>query len=216
MRYYPKTVIPPVKIHGLKVKGKDVELSTMFEEGNKRLEKPVREEAQFDEDDDFLEHATFEVSNRSDKPVEFIEFAVKLYTEEGVKKRSFDYAFFIYYGMLRPDGTRDILNPGDTVTVSISDAMAAQNYQPLFDELRKIAPQTVRVGIHINRLIFKDYSSWDFDGTFTPSKKSKESPYEKRQSRFKKAGKQPKQVATTKPAKTSPYSFLFSASPTAC
>jgi hypothetical protein len=102
MSYHPKTATPPVKLHDLKIDGNAVNFSSMFEEGNKLLQKKITPDEEIEAEDDFLEKMTFQVTNEFDKRVTFIRLLVHLYTEEGVRKRSFDAAIPIDFG--RPPG----------------------------------------------------------------------------------------------------------------
>src|SRR5215470_14967424 len=83
IKFYPSSVIPPVKIHMMRVRGKQVEMSTMFEEGNRRLEKAVKPEEEFEEQDDFCEQIKFDATNSSEKKITYIRFRMYFYTQEG-------------------------------------------------------------------------------------------------------------------------------------
>src|SRR5215813_7700440 len=92
IKFSPNTVIPPVKIHRMRVGVKLVEMSTMFEEGNRKLEKVVKPEEEFEEEDDFYERINFDATNTSEKKIVFIRFMVYFYSKDGVGKRLFDTA----------------------------------------------------------------------------------------------------------------------------
>lgn len=162
MFYYPKTAISPVKFHKVKVRGKDVKLSTMFEEGNKHLEKALKPDEEFEEDDDFLESITFDVMNRSDRKITYMTVLVYIYTKNGVKNRSFDDAIAIDYGAYGAPLTSNswVLNPGDSITVSIPERKIPR----LRQSLERLGSPIIRVGIHTNKIAFEDGSIWNFDG----------------------------------------------------
>jgi hypothetical protein len=165
IKYHPKRVTQPLKFHGLKVKGKVVEFSSMFEEGNKFLEKAVRPGAELEEDDDFLDEMTFEVTNQSDKTITFINFMIHLYTEEGVRKRSFDVAFPVAYGKVPGSPGLPaawVLHPGETTSVSVTE----QIYPELRKVINNIVSKVVRVGVYAQTIAFEDGSRWKFDGKF--------------------------------------------------
>lgn len=159
IRYYPNTVIPPVRLHGLNVNGKEVKFSSMFENGNKRLEKPVKQDEEFEEDDNFIEKTTFEITNVSNKTIIWIRFMVHYYTRSGVDKRSANAAFGVDYG--RPVFVNKSINtwtlaPGQTATISIQ--------QEIHPDLRKfvngLKSPIVRVGIYPAAIHFDDGWKW--------------------------------------------------------
>ena len=85
MHFYPDSVTPPVKFSELRIRGwKRSELSSMFEKGNKRLEKPIKPEAEFEDDDDFWEHLSFDVTNTSQKTIIYLDVAINLYSKDAV------------------------------------------------------------------------------------------------------------------------------------
>src|SRR5262245_44551075 len=86
MHFYPDSVTPPVKISGVKIRGKSSELSSMFEKGNKRLEKPIKPEAEFEDDDEFWEHLSFDVTNTSQKMIVYLEVAINLYSKDVIER----------------------------------------------------------------------------------------------------------------------------------
>lgn len=174
MKYYPKTITPPITIHRLNIKGKSVEFSSMYEEGNRRLEKAVRPEAEFEEGDDFLDEMSFEITNQSDQKITFINFMIKLYTKEGIRKNSFDAAFPAAYGKVPGSGGLPgnwVLFPGQTTTILIRERI----YPELRNKLNEIISDIVRVGINAQMVAFEDGSYWNFDGkTFPPPKTQKQ------------------------------------------
>lgn len=169
IKFYPNTVIPPVRLHGLNVNGKTVKFSSMFEDGNKRLEKPVKPDEEFEEDDNFIEKTTFEVTNVSNKTIIWVRFMVHYYTRSGVSKRSLDAAFGVDYG--RPVFVNKSINtwtlaPGQTATISIP--------QEILSDLRKfvngLKEPIVRVGIYPAAIIFDDGWKWSgVSGKFFPA-----------------------------------------------
>jgi hypothetical protein len=85
LHFYPDSVTPPVKFSELRIRGwKRSELSSMFEKGNKRLEKPIKPEAEFEDDDDFWEHLSFDVTNTSQKTIIYLDVAINLYSKDRV------------------------------------------------------------------------------------------------------------------------------------
>jgi hypothetical protein len=166
LHYHPSTATPPIKLHDLKIDGKTVNFSSMFEEGNKMLQKKVTPDAEIEVEDDFLEKMTFQVTNVFDKRATFIRFMVHLYTEEGVRKRSFDAAIPIYYG--RPPGISYPwgINPEETESISIPVEM--------FPDIRRVVSdlgaKVIRVGVYANMVGFNDGSMWTTSGKIYPPK----------------------------------------------
>src|SRR5262245_59006629 len=85
MHFYPVSVTPPVKLSGLKIRERSSELNSMFEEGNKRLEKPIKPETEFEEDEDFWEYLSFDVTNTSKKMIVYLEVDVNLYSKDALE-----------------------------------------------------------------------------------------------------------------------------------
>ncbi|HMV85755.1 MAG TPA: hypothetical protein PLD20_13680 [Blastocatellia bacterium] len=163
MYYHPKGSIPPVKLHELKIDGKSVNFSSMFEEGNKRLEKKVNPDEEVEVEDDFLEKMTLQVTNTYDKRIIFIRFMVYLYTAEGLKKPSFDAAIPIDYG--RPPGMNSPwkIDPGETITFSIPEEM----YIDIRRIVRDLGAKVVRVGVYANMVGVVDGTTWTTNGKFS-------------------------------------------------
>src|SRR5262249_16655003 len=69
MHFHPDSTTHPVEFSSLKIRGKSYKFSSMFEEGNMRLEKSLRPETEFEENDDFWEHLFFDVTNVSEKTI---------------------------------------------------------------------------------------------------------------------------------------------------
>src|SRR5262245_17891547 len=88
MHFHPDSTTHPVEFANLKIRGKSYKFSSMFEEGNKRMEKPLRPEMEFEEDDDFSEHLFFDVTNVSEKPIVYLRTAINLYSKDWVQRRA--------------------------------------------------------------------------------------------------------------------------------
>jgi hypothetical protein len=162
IRFYRGVTVPPLKIHNVKVRDKTVRLSTMFEEGNEKAQKPLIPEEEFDETDDFYEKLQFDATNRSDKIIKLIEFALYFYTREGLAKPSFDAALLINYATGNGAGQPNPINPGETVTISLSENHLIE----LRDQISNLKSEIVRVGIYANFVIFEDGVIWNFTGSF--------------------------------------------------
>ncbi len=173
LHYHPKDAILPVKI-GAKVKGKAVKLGSMFEEGNKFLEKPVKPEEEFEEEDNnFIESTTFEITNLTEKKIVFLRLMIQLYTKEAVKKRSFSTAFVLDFGPPETeDGPRGYIDPGETKFISIPNRIK----QDLRNEISRQESEIVRVGVYAKLIAFEDDSTWEsYTGKYTPRIGTKQS-----------------------------------------
>jgi hypothetical protein len=141
LHFYPDSVTPPVKFSELRIRGwKRSELSSMFEKGNKRLEKPIKPEAEFEDDDDFWEHLSFDVTNTSQKTIIYLDVAINLYSKDRVERmadKSWDKEQFtnkkdvaimkLDYGdapKLNPPYSWRLI-PGESQLISIDYQMAA-------------------------------------------------------------------------------------------
>jgi len=161
IKFYPSSVIPPVIIHTMRVRGKQVEMSTMFEEGNRRLEKTIKPEEEFEEQDDFCEHIKFDAANRSEKKITYVRFRMYFYTQEGLARRTLDTAIEIDYGPAKYGETPNRINPGERATISIPEEMLPE----LRMEILRVGGQIVRVGVYVDVIHFEDGTMWNWDGS---------------------------------------------------
>jgi hypothetical protein len=165
-RFHPKRVKVPVVIQDLTVNGKEQGLDEIgaTKEGVARQVDPT---AEFEADDNsFVEHIRFKVTNQSDKTIKYIRFMIHLYTQEGVRAGSFDLAQALDYGrypMPKESPSETPLRPGQTATMAI-DSLPEALSTILREAIAKLNAEIVRVGIVINTVTFEDDSQWYFDG----------------------------------------------------
>ena len=188
MHFYPDSVTPPVKLSELKIRGwKRSELSSMFEKGNKRLEKPIKPEAEFEDDDDFWEHLSFDVTNTSQKTIIYLDVAINLYSKDVVERmadKSRDKEKFtnkrdvaimkLDYGdssKLDPPYYWRLI-PGESQSIIINYQMAAY----VRDKVQKFSSPIIRVGIRASIIYFDDGSYWNSNGYNPPTKISSLNP----------------------------------------
>jgi len=201
MHFYPDSVTPPVKFSELRIRGwKRSELSSMFEKGNKRLEKPIKPEAEFEDDDDFWEHLSFDVTNTSQKTIIYLDVAINLYSKDAVelmadKKRDKerltnkqDVAIMeLDYGdssNLNPPYSWRLL-PGESQPLIIDYQMAAY----VRDKVQQFSSPIIRVGISASMIYFDDGSYWNSNGYNPPTKISSLNPS---QGKPRSAGNEPR------------------------
>jgi hypothetical protein len=188
MHFYPDSVTPPVKFSELRIRGwKRSELSSMFEKGNKRLEKPIKPEAEFEDDDDFWEHLSFDVTNTSQKTIIYLDVAINLYSKDAVelmadKKRDKerltnkqDVAIMeLDYGdasNLNPPYSWRLI-PGESQPIIIDYQMAAY----VRDKVQQFSSPIITVGISASMIYFDDGSYWNSNGYNPPTKISSLNP----------------------------------------
>jgi hypothetical protein len=165
-RLHPKGVTAPVVIHDITVDGKELRLSEIgaTKEG---VARPVDPASEFEADDNsFVEHIRFKVTNQSDKTIKYIRFMIHLYTQEGVRAGSFDLAQALDYGrapMPKDSPSETPLRPGRTATIAI-DSLREGSLTILREAMAKLNADIVRVGIVINIVTYEDDSWWYFDG----------------------------------------------------
>src|SRR5215475_11852678 len=188
MHFYPESATPPVEFSELRIRGwKRSELSSMFEKGNKRLEKPIKPEAEFEDDDDFWEHLSFDVTNTSQKTIIYLDVAINLYSKDAVelmadKKRDKerltnkqDVAIMeLDYGdasNLNPPYSWRLI-PGESQPIIIDYQMAAY----VRDKVQQFSSPIIRVGIRASMIYFDDGSYWNSNGYNPPTKISSLNP----------------------------------------
>src|SRR5215475_145517 len=188
MHFYPDSVTPPVKFSDLRIRGwKRSELSSMFEKGNMRLEKPIKPEAEFEEDDDFWEHISFDVTNTSQKTIIYLNVAINLYSKHAVelmadKKRDKERLtnkgeiaiMELDYGdssNLNPPYSWRLI-PGESQPITIDYQMAAY----VRDKVQQFSSPIIRVGVRASMIYFDDGSYWNSNGYNPPTKISSLNP----------------------------------------
>jgi hypothetical protein len=187
MHFYPDSVTPPVKFSKLKIRGKSSELSSMFETGNERLEKPLEPETEFEDDDDFWEHLSFDVTNISQKMIIYLDVAINLYSKDAVelmadKKRDKerltnkqDVAIMkLDYGdasNLNPPYSWRLI-PGESQPITIDYQMAAY----VRNKVQEFSSPIIRVGVRASMIYFDDGSYWNSNGYNPPTKISSLNP----------------------------------------
>ncbi|MGH9754722.1 MAG: hypothetical protein ACREA2_18245 [Blastocatellia bacterium] len=187
MHFYPDSVTPPVKFSELRIRGKRSEFSSMFEKGNKRLEKALRTETEFEDDDDFWEHLSFDVTNTSQKTIIYLDVAINLYSKDRVQRmadKSRDKEQFtnkqdvaimkLDYGdssNFDPPYTWS-LKPGESTTINIDPQMRDYVRQ----QVLQFSSPVIRVGVRASMIYFDDGSYWNSNGYNPPTKISSLNP----------------------------------------
>jgi hypothetical protein len=183
IHFYSEWITPPVEYSDLEIKGKKSEFSSMFERNNEKLEKPLRPETEFEEDDDFWEHLSFNVTNVSDKTIVYLKTSIYLYTKEQVQSFSAkeqsqseggEASMAIEFGnALKFDPPyEESLGPGESRKFTIPEFQLDYARQ----KIQQFNSPIVRVGIFARTVFFADGSSWTFDGkVFPPKSKEKQS-----------------------------------------
>jgi len=198
MHLHPEGITHPVEYSNLKIRGKSSEFSSMFEKGNKRLEKPLRPETEFEEDDDFWEHLSFDVTNVSEKTIVYLDTAINLYARDVIQRmtdKNRDHEAFAQEdvaGMAIEFGDHSnfdppytwSLKPGESTTITIDPEMR----DFVRRQILQFSSPVIRVGMHTSLIFFADGSSWSFSGVVNPPEsKNKQSgsksPAVKRESR---------------------------------
>jgi hypothetical protein len=180
MHFYPDSATPPVKFSKLNIRGKSSDLSSMFEKGNKRLQKALRPETEFEEDDDFWEHLSFDVTNVSEKTLVSLRIAINLYSKDVVERMADknrdneaynkeDVAIMgLDYGdptNLNPPYTWSLI-PGESKTITIDPAMRDYVRQ----QVMQFSSPITRVGIRASLIYLDDGSYWNSNGYNPPTK----------------------------------------------
>ena len=169
--FHPKTITPPVEYSKLKVRGRHSDFSSMFEEGNKKLQKSLRPEEEFEEDDDFWEHLSFDVTNVSDKAIVYVKTYVFLYTSEGATSLHRQVALAIEFGSPFSESGAS-LKPGESKSLTITPQMLYYAQQ----KVRQLTSPITRVGVFADSVYYEDGYYWEFDGkVFPPHPKEKQS-----------------------------------------
>ena len=163
--FHPKEVTPPVEYSNLKIRGREAQFSSMFEEGNERLQKLLSPEMVFEEEDDFWRHLSFDVTNVSDKTIVFISTYVFMYTEEGLGSGKRQTGATIDFGNPSPPAIAS-LKPGESKTLTLHPAMLDYVQQ----KVQQLASPIVRIGIFANSVYYDDGYQWGFDGKVFPPK----------------------------------------------
>jgi hypothetical protein len=181
IHFHSKWITHPVEYSDLKIRGKNAKLSSMFEEGNEKLEKPLHPETEFEEDDDFWEHLSFKVTNVSDNTIVYLKTHIYLYTSDGVMSQTNQASLAIPFGNpLNFDPPfAESLKPGESITLTIPESQL--NYAR--QTMQQVTSPIVRVGIFARDIYFADGSNWSFDGKIFPAKPKKSN--QNKQSVFK-------------------------------
>jgi hypothetical protein len=181
MHFYPDSATPPVKFSKLNIRGKSSDLSSMFEKGNKRLQKALRPETEFEEDDDFWEHLSFDVTNVSEKTLVSLRIAINLYSKDVVERmadKSRDEERLTNkqdVGIMELDyGDASNLNPpyswrlipGESQPITIDPEMRAY----VRNKVQEFSSPIIRVGICASMIYFDDGSYWNSNGYNPPTK----------------------------------------------
>src|SRR5215813_5171530 len=178
-QFHPENVLAPVRIHGLMV-GK--EARTLGRSGGtvQGLAMSFGQSAEFEADNNsFVESIRFDASNRSDKTIKFIRFAIYFFTQKaldtgkdptGGKDIVIMYLDYGHFPMPKDSPSEIPLSPGHTATMAI-DSVPDDLLTILRNATANMNGEIVRVGILINTVTFEDGSKWYFDGKSTPAVK---------------------------------------------
>ena len=180
MHLHAEEIAHPVEYSNLKIREKSSEFSSMFEKGNKRLEKPLRPETEFEEDDDFWEHLSFDVTNVSDKTIVCLRTTINLYAKDVIQRmadKNRDHEAFAHEDVaimaidfgdssnIGPPHTWS-LKSGESTTITIDPEMR----DFVRRQLLQFSSPVIRVGINTSMIHFADGSSWSFSGIVNPPK----------------------------------------------
>ncbi len=162
IRFHSKSITPPVEYSNLKIRGKKVKFRSMFEPGSKKSEELLTEDTEqdtvFEEDDDFWEHITVDVTNIWDKEIIFLNTYIYFYTAEGENNEKDVGAVGIELN--------ESLKPRETKALALSQFMIDYGRARLIN----LRVPIVKVGIFAYVVRFADGSSWTFDGKTFPAK----------------------------------------------
>jgi hypothetical protein len=180
MHLHPEEITHPVEYSNLKVKGQSSEFSSMFEKGNKRLEKLLRPETEFEEDDDFWEHISFDVTNVSEKTIVYLDTTINLYAKDVIQRiadKNRDHEAFAHEDVaimaidfgdasnIGPPHTWS-LKPGESTMITIDPEMR----DFVRRQVLQFSSPVIRVGINASLIFFDDGSSWSYSGIVKPPK----------------------------------------------
>jgi hypothetical protein len=180
MHLYPEGITHPVEYSNLKIKGKSSEFSSMFEKGNKRLEKLLRPEMEFEEDDDFWEHISFDVTNVSEKTIVYLDTTINLYAKDVIQRiadKNRDHEAFAHEDVaimaIEFGDSSNVdpphrwsLKPGESTTITIDPEMR----DFVRRQVLQFSSPVIRVGINASLIFFDDGSSWSYSGIVKPPK----------------------------------------------
>jgi hypothetical protein len=180
MHLHPEGITHPVEYSNLKVKGQSSEFSSMFEKGNKRLEKLLRPETEFEEDDDFWEHISFDVTNVSEKTIVYLDTTINLYAKDVIQRiadKNRDHEAFAHEDVaimaIEFGDSSNVdpphrwsLKPGESTTITIDPEMR----DFVRRQVLQFSSPVIRVGINASLIFFDDGSSWSFSGIVKPPK----------------------------------------------
>jgi len=145
-----------------------------------RLEKPLRPEMEFEEDDDFWEHLSFDVTNVSEKTVVYLDTTINLYARDVIQRmadRNRDHEAFAHEDVAimaielgDPSNIdpphRWSLKPGESTTITIDPEMR----DFVRRQVLQFSSPVIRVGINASLIFFDDGSTWSFSGIVKPPK----------------------------------------------
>jgi hypothetical protein len=180
MHLHPEGIRHPVEYSNLKIKGKSSEFSSMFEKGNKRLEKLLRPEMEFEEDDDFWEHISFDVTNVSEKTIVYLDTTINLYAKDVIQRiadKNRDHEAFAHEDVaimaIEFGDSSNVdpphrwsLKPGESTTITIDPEMR----DFVRRQVLQFSSPVIRVGINASLIFFDDGSSWSNSGIVNPPK----------------------------------------------
>ncbi len=173
IHFHSEEIAHPVEYSNLRIRGKETKFSSMFEKGNKKLQKPLRPEMEFEEDDDFWEHLSFTATNVSDKTIVYLRTYIYLYTKEDIENLSRgaetknQAIMAIEFGVpaTKPPFAQS-LEPGQSITLTPPQFQLNNARQ----SVEQSAAPIVRVGVFADGIYFADGSNWTFEGKIYPPK----------------------------------------------
>ncbi len=175
IHFHSEEIAHPVEYSNLRIRGKEAKFSSMFEKGNEKLQKHLRPETEFEEDDDFWERLSFTVTNVSDKTIVYLRTNIYLYTKEALEGFSTDKdtggrgeaSMAIEFGApSQPPPFATSLQPGESTKLIVPEFQLEHARQ----RVQQFSTPIVRVGIFAMAIYFADGSSWSFDGKMWPPK----------------------------------------------
>jgi hypothetical protein len=179
MHFHPDSTKRPVEFSSLKIRGKSYKFSSMFEKGNRTLQKPLMPGMEFEDDDDFWEHLFFDVTNVSEKTIVYLRIAINLYSQDAVQqmadKNRYHEAFTQKRDvaiMVIEDGDPSNLDPpylwslkpGESTIITIDPEM--RDY--VRPQVLRFSSPIIRIGVHASTIVFADGSSWSASGRVNP------------------------------------------------